>query len=76
MREGGRGRGERLEKIEKNKLETIRDSRVIKKYLYHSARNFQKQPFAAIFQNSCSEKLPNVHRKTPVLESLFNKMQA
>ena len=33
----------------------------------------QKQPFADIFQNRCPWKFANIHRKEPVLESLFNK---
>ena len=33
----------------------------------------QKQPFAYLLQNRCSEKLGNIHRKAHVLESLFNK---
>ena len=33
----------------------------------------QKQPFADALQNWCSEKFRNIRRKTPVLESLFNK---
>ena len=33
----------------------------------------QTQPFADGFQNRCSEGYPNIHRKTPVLESLFDK---
>ena len=34
----------------------------------------QKQPFADVFQNRCSEKIRNIHRKTSVLESLFSKL--
>ena len=34
----------------------------------------QEQPFADILQNRCCEKFDNVHRKAPVLESLFNKV--
>ena len=33
---------------------------------------FKKQPFADVFQNRCSLKFGNAHRKTPVLELLFN----
>ena len=29
--------------------------------------------FAGVLKNSCSEKFRNIHRKTPVLESLFKK---
>ena len=32
-----------------------------------------KQPFPDVIQNRCSEKFRNIHRKTPVLETLFNK---
>ena len=35
--------------------------------------NVQKQPLADFFQNRCSYKFHNIHRKKPVLESLFNK---
>ena len=35
---------------------------------------FQKQPYADILQNRCCEKFCNIHRKTSVLESLFNKV--
>ena len=31
----------------------------------------RKQPFADAFRNSCSLKIHNIHRKTPVLESLL-----
>ena len=33
-----------------------------------------KQSFADFLQNRCSSKLRNIHKKTPVLESLFNKV--
>ena len=33
----------------------------------------QEQPFAAVLQNRCSETFRNIHKKNPVLESLFNK---
>ena len=35
---------------------------------------FQKQPFADVLQCRCSEKLDNIRRKKPALESLFNKV--
>ena len=35
---------------------------------------YQKQPFADDFRNKFSQKISNVHRKTPVLEHLFNKV--
>ena len=31
------------------------------------------QPFANFFQNRCSYKFPEIHKKISVLESLFNK---
>ena len=34
----------------------------------------QNQSFADVLQNRCSKKLHNVHRKTPVLKYLFNKV--
>ena len=34
----------------------------------------QKQPFAYVLQNRFSKKFRNIHRKTPVLESLFKKV--
>ena len=34
----------------------------------------QKQPFADVLQNRCSGKFCKIHRKTPLLESLFNKV--
>ena len=36
--------------------------------------NIQKQPFADVLQNRCSCKFRIIHRKTPVLESLFDKV--
>ena len=35
---------------------------------------FQKQQFADVVQSRCYKKLRNIHRKTPELESLFNKV--
>ena len=35
--------------------------------------DFQKHPFTYVLQNRCSLKFCNIHRKTPVLESLVNK---
>ena len=34
----------------------------------------QKQPFAAAYQNRCSLEFRNIHRKTPILDSLFNEV--
>ena len=36
--------------------------------------NQQKQSFADIVPNRYSQKFRNIHRKTPVLESLFSKV--
>ena len=36
-------------------------------------KSTQKQPFADVFQNRCSLKIPDIYKKTPVLESLFKK---
>ena len=33
----------------------------------------QKQQYADVLQNRCSEKFRNIQRKIPVLESLYNK---
>ena len=41
-------------------------------YLLHFIP-LQNQPFADVLQNRCFYKFCNIHRKTPVLESLFNK---
>ena len=34
----------------------------------------EKLLFTDVLQNRCSKKFCNIHRKTPVLESLFNKV--
>ena len=36
--------------------------------------HLQKQAFADILQNKCSEKIRKFHRKTPVLGAFFNKV--
>ena len=36
--------------------------------------NWQKKPPEVFSKKSCSQKFPNIHRKTPVLESLFQKV--
>ena len=36
----------------------------------------EKQPFADVFQNRCSEKFCNIQRKTPVLSLFLIKLQA
>ena len=35
--------------------------------------DIQKQPFVDVLQNKCSYKFCNIHRKTPVLEQLYEK---
>ena len=35
----------------------------------------KKQPFTDVLHNRCSQKFCNIHRETPVLESLFNQSQ-
>ena len=45
-------------------------------YVIESVHSDGKQPFAGVFQNRCSKKFHNIHRKTPVSESLFNKNAA
>ena len=37
-------------------------------------KKLQKQSFADILQSRCSKKFCKFDRKTPVLESLFNKV--
>ena len=36
----------------------------------------EKQPPKVFYKKSCSEKFRKIHRKTPLLESLFNKVAA
>ena len=36
--------------------------------------NWQKQPPEVLYKRSCSLKLCSIHRKTPILESLFNNV--
>ena len=40
---------------------------------HFSEVNEQKQSFADVLRNRCSEKFPKLYEKTPVLESLFSK---
>ena len=40
----------------------------------HTDLTSKKQPFADVLQNRCSWKFHNIHRKTLVFESLFNKV--
>ena len=37
-------------------------------------KNNQKQPLLDVFQNRCLQQFLSIHRKTPALESLFNKL--
>ena len=36
--------------------------------------SIKKHSFVDVLQNTCSRKFRNIYRKTPVLESLFNKV--
>ena len=40
----------------------------------HLGGNKQEQPPEVFYKNSCSYKFLNIHRKTSLLESLFNKL--
>ena len=44
-------------------------------YWTKSNTSHQKQSFANVFQNGCSKKFRKFHRKTPVLEYLFNNKE-
>ena len=55
-------------------LSNIQTAYYFPKNLHHICLAVQKQPFANFLQNWCSQKFRNIHRKTPVLESLFNKV--
>ena len=35
---------------------------------------FKRQSFSNVLQNRCSKKFHNFHKKTPVLEFIFNKV--
>ena len=37
-------------------------------------RKIQKQPAEVLYKKNCSKAFRNIHRKTPVLESLFDKV--
>ena len=39
----------------------------------HFLKSVPKQLYADVLQNRCSQKFRNIHRKTSVLESFFNK---
>ena len=41
---------------------------------HHFWTKFKKQLFVDVLQNGCSHKFRKIHRKTPLLESLFNKV--
>ena len=38
------------------------------------SKSTQKQPFSCVFQDRCPGKIRKLHKKMPVLESLFNKV--
>ena len=40
---------------------------------YFLIQMVKKNLFSDVFQNRCSDEFCNIQRKTPVLESLFNK---
>ena len=46
-------------------------SKVLLKFV---SKTFQKHPFVDVLQNRCPKKFGKFHRKTPVLESPFNKV--
>ena len=43
-------------------------------YVIYSCRTTFKQSFTDVFQDRCSKKFRNIHRKAPVLGSRFNKV--
>ena len=43
-------------------------------FLFKYNSKWQKQPPELCFKKSCSEKFPNIHTKSPLLESLINKV--
>ena len=45
-----------------------------KKVFWQLATDIQEQPFAGVLLKRCSEQFRKFHKKTPVLESLFNKI--
>ena len=60
-----------------NQVSILLISAEIKKWKSHfffQVNLLLKQPFADVYQRRCSKELCNIHRKTPVLESLFNKV--
>ena len=42
-------------------------------YQIFTSSNWQKQPPEVFCKKNCSKKFRNIHQKTPVLETLFNK---
>ena len=48
----------------------------LKQQLKNSNGDKQKQSFADVLENRCSSKFRKFHRKTPMLECLFNKAAA
>ena len=41
---------------------------------WHKRKNSQKQAFTDVLQKRCSQKFGNIRKKTPVLESHFDKV--
>ena len=54
-------------------IEVFQQKQRVKRKLLQHWYNVQKQPFADALQNRCSKKFHKTDRKTPVLESLFDK---
>ena len=52
----------------KNQTESLRGTRISLR-----ERKFEKQSFSGVLQNRCSCKFRKFYRKTPLLESFFNK---
>ena len=60
-----------------NQVSILLISAEIKKWKSHfffQVNLLLKQLFADVFQRRCSKELRNIHRKTPALESVFNKV--
>ena len=43
-------------------------------FLFSHINYLEKQPFADVLPKSYSEQFLNIHKKAPVLKSLFNKV--
>ena len=55
------------------KLQTCQVLRISQLFVI-AVFQMQKQPFADVLQNGRIKKFRNIHRETPVLESLFKKV--